>query len=112
MLIVSLDGAGLDASAGQISHELLAVSTNRCRPGELCQPRWARSWLEIRPVRKVSASGRAVLDKLNIDGTVMRLALALSSLCVNHADGDVGGPARLRCKSAVQSNGDIVRQFC
>lgn len=71
--------------------------------------------LEIRPVRKVSASEGQVLDKIKgLMGLVSLVILALSSLCVNTTlMAIVGERAREFAlqKALGASNGDIVRQI-
>ncbi|MDF6392093.1 FtsX-like permease family protein, partial [Escherichia coli] len=71
--------------------------------------------LEIRPVRKVSASEGQVLDKIKgLMGLVSIVILALSSLCVNTTlMAIVGERAREFAlqKALGSSNGDIVRQI-
>lgn len=73
------------ASAGKISHGLLSVS-NDVGQVENYASRLQAQYpdLEIRPVRKVSASEGQVLDKIKgLMGLVSIVILALSSLCVN-----------------------------
>ena len=105
MLIVSLDVAQAWLhQPGKISHGLLSVS-NDVGQVENYASRLQAQYpdLEIRPVRKVSASEGQVLDKIKgLMGLVSIVILALSSLCVNTTlMAIVGERAReLRCKSA------------
>ena len=86
MLIVSLDVAQAWLhQPGKISHGLLSVS-NDVGQVENYASRLQAQYpdLEIRPVRKVSASEGQVLDKIKgLMGLVSIVILALSSLCVN-----------------------------
>ena len=71
--------------------------------------------LEIRPVRKVSASEGQVLDKIKgLMGLVSIVILALSSLCVNTTLMAIVGERAHEFalqKALGSSNGDIVRQI-
>jgi putative ABC transport system permease protein len=86
MLIVSLDVAQAWLhQPDKISHGLLSVS-NDVGQVENYASRLQQQYpdLEIRPVRKVSASEGQVLDKIKgLMGLVSVVILALSSLCVN-----------------------------
>ena len=117
MLIVSLDVAqGWLHKPGVISHGLLSVSNDLGQveryAGQLQQQ---YPDLEIRPVRKVSASEGQVLDKIKgLMGLVSLVILALSSLCVNTTlMAIVGERAREFAlqKALGASNGDIIRQM-
>ncbi|BBU78797.1 hypothetical protein EIMP300_01970 [Escherichia coli] len=118
MLIVSLDVAQAWLhQPGKISHGLLSVS-NDVGQVENYASRLQAQYpdLEIRPVRKVSASEGQVLDKIKgLMGLVSIVILALSSLCVNTTlMAIVGERARefaLLKKALGSSNGDIVRQI-
>ncbi|GAA3600321.1 ABC transporter permease [Gibbsiella greigii] len=86
MLIVNLDLAQkwLNKS-GQISNALLSVN-NDLGQVDRYAARLQQTYpqLEIRPIRKVSASEGQVLDKIKgLMGLVSVVILALSSLCVN-----------------------------
>lgn len=86
MLIVNLDLAQkwLNKS-GQISNALLSVN-NDLGQVDRYTARLQQTYpqLEIRPIRKVSASEGQVLDKIKgLMGLVSVVILALSSLCVN-----------------------------
>lgn len=86
MLIVSLDVAqAWLRQPGNISHGLLSVSNDVGQVERYAQ-RLQQQFpdLEVRPVRKVSASEGQVLDKIKgLMGLVSLVILALSSLCVN-----------------------------
>ena len=117
MLIVSLDVAQAWLhQPGKISHGLLSVS-NDVGQVENYASRLQAPYpdLEIRPVRKVSASEGQVLDKIKgLMGLVSIVILALSSLCVNTTlMAIVGERAREFAlqKALGSSNGDIVRQI-
>ena len=117
MLIVSLDVAQAWLhQPGKISHGLLSVS-NDVGQVENYASRLQAQYpdLEIRPVRKVSASEGQVLDKIKgLMGLVSIVILALSSLCVNTTlMAIVGERAREFAlqKALGSSNGDIVRQI-
>ncbi len=76
---------GVQHQPGKISHGLLSVS-NDVGQVENYASRLQAQYpdLEIRPVRKVSASEGQVLDKIKgLMGLVSIVILALSSLCVN-----------------------------
>ncbi len=117
MLIVSLDVAQdwLQKPA-TISHGLLSVSNDLGQveryAGQL-QQRYPD--LEIRPVRKVSATEGQVLEKIKgLMGLVSLVILALSSLCVNTTlMAIVGERAREFAlqKALGAGNGDIIRQM-
>lgn len=117
MLIVSLDVAqSWLHQPGKISHALLSVSND---VGQV--ERYAQGLqqqypdLEIRPVRKVSASEGQVLDKIKgLMGLVSIVILALSSLCVNTTLMAIVGERSREFalqKALGSSNGDIMRQI-
>ncbi|MFK3704041.1 putative ABC transport system permease protein [Raoultella sp. BIGb0138] len=117
MLIVSLDVAqDWLQKPGIISHGLLSVSNDLGQveryAGQL-QQRYPD--LEIRPVRKVSATEGQVLEKIKgLMGLVSLVILALSSLCVNTTlMAIVGERAREFAlqKALGAGNGDIIRQM-
>lgn len=86
MLIVNFDLAqAWLGRPGDINHALLSVNNDAGqveRFASLLQERYPQ--LEIRPIRKVSASEGQVLDKIKgLMGLVSIVILALSSLCVN-----------------------------
>lgn len=117
MLIVSLDVAqSWLQKPGVISHGLLSVS-NDLGQVESYASQLQRQYpdLEIRPVRKVSASEGQVLEKIKgLMGLVSIVILALSSLCVNTTlMAIVGERAREFAlqKALGASNGDITRQM-
>ncbi|WP_058910067.1 ABC transporter permease [Entomohabitans teleogrylli] len=117
MLIVSLDLAqSWLRQDGKISHGLLSVSNDVGQVDSYAE-RLQQQFpdLEIRPVRKVSASEGQVLDKIKgLMGLVSLVILALSSLCVNTTlMAIVGERAReFALQKALGSpDGDIVRQM-
>ena len=104
--------------AGDATDNMLIVSLDVAQawlhqPGKISQSQYPD--LEIRPVRKVSASEGQVLDKIKgLMGLVSLVILALSSLCVNTTlMAIVGERAREFAlqKALGASNGDIVRQI-
>ncbi|MFH2503945.1 FtsX-like permease family protein [Klebsiella indica] len=117
MLIVSLDVAqSWLQKPGLISHGLLSVS-NDLGQVESYASQLQRQYpdLEIRPVRKVSASEGQVLEKIKgLMGLVSIVILALSSLCVNTTlmaiVGERASEFALQ-KALGASNGDITRQM-
>lgn len=117
MLIVSLDVAQAWLNKpGIISQGLLSVSNDLGQVEDYARQLQQRyPDLEIRPVRKVSASEGQVLDKIKgLMGLVSLVILALSSLCVNTTlMAIVGERAREFAlqKALGASNGDIVRQM-
>lgn len=117
MLIVSLDVAQAWLNRpGVISQGLLSVSNDLGQVEDYARQLQQRyPDLEIRPVRKVSASEGLVLDKIKgLMGLVSLVILALSSLCVNTTlMAIVGERAREFAlqKALGASNGDIVRQM-
>lgn len=117
MLIVSLDTAqSWLQKPGIISHGLLSVS-NDLGQVERYASQLQRQYpdLEIRPVRKVSASEGQVLDKIKgLMGLVSIVILALSSLCVNTTLMAIVGERAKEFalqKALGASNGDITRQM-
>lgn len=117
MLIVSLDTAqSWLQKPGIISHGLLSVSNDLGqveRYASQLQHQYPN--LEIRPVRKVSASEGQVLDKIKgLMGLVSMVILALSSLCVNTTLMAIVGERAKEFalqKALGASNGDITRQM-
>ncbi|STR47448.1 outer membrane-specific lipoprotein transporter subunit LolE [Klebsiella oxytoca] len=117
MLIVSLDVAqSWLQKPGAISHGLLSVSNDLGqveRYASQLQHQYPN--LEIRPVRKVSASEGQVLDKIKgLMGLVSMVILALSSLCVNTTLMAIVGERAKEFalqKALGASNGDITRQM-
>lgn len=117
MLIVSLDVAqAWLRQPGKISHGLLSVS-NDVGQVESYARRLQQQFpdLEIRPVRKVSASEGQVLDKIKgLMGLVSLVILALSSLCVNTTLMAIVGERSREFalqKALGSGNGDIIRQM-
>ena len=97
MLIVSPDGAGLAASAGQNQPRLLSVS-NDVGQVENYASRLQAQYPDLRFVRCRSRFRRQVLDKIKgLMGLVSIVILALSSLCVNTADGAIVGERARVC---------------
>lgn len=117
MLIVSLDVAqSWLHQPGKISHALLSVSNDVGqveRYAQTLQQQYPD--LEIRPVRKVSASEGQVLDKIKgLMGLVSIVILALSSLCVNTTLMAIVGERSREFalqKALGASNSDIMRQM-
>ncbi|MBV8872550.1 MAG: ABC transporter permease [Metakosakonia sp.] len=117
MLIVSLDVAqNWLHQPGKISHALLSVSNDVGqveRYAQTLQQQYPD--LEIRPVRKVSASEGLVLDKIKgLMGLVSIVILALSSLCVNTTLMAIVGERSREFalqKALGSSNSDIMRQM-
>ncbi|WP_074012161.1 ABC transporter permease [Candidatus Sodalis sp. SoCistrobi] len=117
MLIVSLDVAQAWLNQpGKISHGLLSVSNDVGQVDSYAR-RLSQHYpaLDIRPIRKVSASEGQVLDKIKgLMGLVSVVILALSSLCVNTTlMAIVSERAREFAlqKALGASNGDIIRQI-
>lgn len=117
MLIVSLDVAQAWLNQpGKISHGLLSVSNDVGQVDSYAR-RLSQHYpgLDIRPIRKVSASEGQVLDKIKgLMGLVSVVILALSSLCVNITlRAIVSERAREFAlqKALGASNGDIIRQI-
>ncbi len=117
MMIVSLDVAQAWLhQPGKISNALLSVS-NDVGQVESYARRLQQQYpdLEIRPVRKVSASEGQVLDKIKgLMGLVSVVILALSSLCVNTTLMAIVGERSREFalqKALGASNGDIMRQM-
>lgn len=86
MLIVNVDLAQtLLHKTGELNHALLSVNNDLGQVdqyAETLQKQFPQ--LDIRPIRKVSASEGQVLDKIKgLMGLVSIVILALSSLCVN-----------------------------
>ena len=86
MLIVNVDLAQtLLHKTGELNHALLSVNNDLGQVdqyAETLQKQYPQ--LDIRPIRKVSASEGQVLDKIKgLMGLVSIVILALSSLCVN-----------------------------
>lgn len=117
MLIVSLDVAqSWLHQPGKISHALLSVSNDVGQVESYAQGLQQQyPDLEIRPVRKVSASEGQVLDKIKgLMGLVSIVILALSSLCVNTTLMAIVGERSREFalqKALGSSNGDIMRQI-
>ncbi|OZI14701.1 ABC transporter permease [Sodalis-like symbiont of Philaenus spumarius] len=117
MLIVSLDVAQAWLNQpGKISHGLLSVSNDAGQIDRYAQ-RLSQHYpaLDIRLIRKVSASEGQVLDKIKgLMGLVSVVILALSSLCVNTTlMAIVSERAREFAlqKALGASNSDIIRQI-
>jgi putative ABC transport system permease protein len=117
MLIVSLDVAqSWLHQPDKISHALLSVSNDVGQVESYAQTLQQQyPDLEIRPVRKVSASEGQVLDKIKgLMGLVSIVILALSSLCVNTTLMAIVGERSREFalqKALGSSNGDIMRQM-
>lgn len=117
MLIVNVDLAQrLLHKPGEFNHALLSVNNDLGQvdayAGKLQQQ---YPQLDIRPIRKVSASEGQVLDKIKgLMGLVSIVILALSSLCVNTTlMAIVGERAREFAlqKALGATHGDIIRQM-
>lgn len=117
MLIVNVDVAQAWLhKPGEISHALLSVNNDVGqveRFAEDLQKRYPQ--LEIRPIRKVSASEGQVLDKIKgLMGLVSLVILALSSLCVNTTLMAIVGERAKEFalqKALGASHSDIIRQM-
>lgn len=117
MLIVNFDLAqAWLGRPGDINHALLSVNNDAGqveRFASLLQERYPQ--LEIRPIRKVSASEGQVLDKIKgLMGLVSIVILALSSLCVNTTLMAIVGERAKEFalqKALGASHADIIRQM-
>lgn len=117
MLIVNFDLAQAWLQRpGEINHALLSVNNDAGQVEHFAAALQARyPQLEIRPIRKVSASEGQVLDKIKgLMGLVSIVILALSSLCVNTTLMAIVGERAKEFalqKALGASHGDIIRQM-
>lgn len=117
MLIVNFDLAQAWLQRpGEINHALLSVNNDAGQVEHFAAVLQARyPQLEIRPIRKVSASEGQVLDKIKgLMGLVSIVILALSSLCVNTTLMAIVGERAKEFalqKALGASHGDIIRQM-
>lgn len=117
MLIVNFDVAQAWLHRkGEINHALLSVNNDAGQVERFAiqlQERYPQ--LEIRPIRKVSASEGQVLDKIKgLMGLVSIVILALSSLCVNTTLMAIVGERSKEFalqKALGASHADIIRQM-
>lgn len=117
MLIVNVDLAQrLLNKPGELNHALLSVNNDLGQVDHYAstlQQQYPQ--LDIRPIRKVSASEGQVLDKIKgLMGLVSIVILALSSLCVNTTLMAIVGERAKEFalqKALGATHGDIVRQM-
>lgn len=117
MLIVNFDLAQqLLHKPGELNHALLSVNNDLGQVDQFAatlQKQYPQ--LDIRPIRKVSASEGQVLDKIKgLMGLVSIVILALSSLCVNTTLMAIVGERAKEFalqKALGASHADIIRQM-